>query len=92
MPVSEVFSLIAVNGGACAPVQRNRPAVRKRITIKHPRLTAWADLGTIIRISLRHNPRTAVNDDHDVAPILVAPPSAISGPFFDGADTQHRGE
>jgi hypothetical protein len=63
----------------------------KGITLQHPNLTAWAEFGTWIRISLRQSPVSltmgAVNDTASV----VATVQPISGPFFDGTDSKQHG-
>lgn len=58
-----------------------------RITISHPRLTAWASLGSAVRISLRHNPVTVTVAREDPSPSSVAL-SPVSGPFPRGAHSQ----
>gem|GEM_PF-5202446 len=68
-------------------VQRD---ICKGITVHHPHLTAWADFGAGVRISLRHNPVTVMLDRVLESPKVI-PVTAASGPFLDGAhDQQHR--
>lgn len=73
---------------ARAIVQRD---IRKGITVHHPHLTAWADFGSGVRISLRHNPVTIVLErPKDAARVI--PLNSTSGPFLDRSDDQQHGE
>lgn len=59
-------------------------SIRKRITIKHPKLRAWAQLGAVTRISLHHS-LAATGMQTAGAPTVIIPPP-VSGPFFGGSD------
>jgi hypothetical protein len=64
-----------------------RRARAKKITISHPRLTAWAWLGHTVRISLRRNPVTVrLGTDPIESPVMAVAP--LSGPFARRADGQ----
>jgi hypothetical protein len=73
---------------AHAIIQRD---IRKGISVHHPQLTAWAEFGAGVRISLRHNP-VSVLLDRAPEQSAVIPVKATSGPFLNGADSQQYGE
>ncbi|MBL8644011.1 MAG: hypothetical protein JNK21_08750 [Rhodospirillaceae bacterium] len=78
MSQSVVLSFSSWPGSAEAPLTK----IRKRITLKHPAVAAWAQSGSALRISLRVNRRLKAYD------VVVAAVPAISGPFFDGAHAE----
>lgn len=62
---------------------------KKRITLTHPNMETWAQAGRSLRISLRRISNKL--QDGDLRADVIAL-QAISGPFFECADTKQHGQ